>query len=50
MLRINIIFQNKIMPLDKLPPIDALDQSYRVVWSRAPQPDADVVVYFNEYT
>lgn len=49
MLRINIIFQNRKMQADVLPPIDARDQSYRVVWSRKPQPDSDVVVYFNGY-
>ncbi len=50
MLRINIVYQNNNMPADILPAIEAADGSYRVVWSRAVQPEADAVVYFNHYT
>jgi hypothetical protein len=49
MLRINIIYRNNNMPADVLPAITAPDGSYEVVWSKALQPKADVVVYFNEY-
>jgi hypothetical protein len=48
-LRINIIYRNINMPADVLPAITAPDGSYEVVWSKAVQPDFDVVVYFNEY-
>jgi len=50
MLRINIVYQNNNMPAKLLPEIEAADGSYTVVWSRAIQPDADAVVYFNHYT
>lgn len=38
------------MPAEVLDPIHASDGAYVVTWSRCPQPDADVVVYFNHYT
>jgi hypothetical protein len=50
MLRINIVYQNNNMSADILPPIEVPDRSYVVTWSRRPQPDSDVVVYFNHYT
>ena len=50
MLLINIIYQNKNMPADILPKIDDSGGAYEVVWSKKLQPNADVVVYFNEYT
>jgi len=49
-LRINIVYQNNNMPADVLDPIHASDGTYMVTWSRSPQPDSDVVVYFNHYT
>ncbi len=49
MLRINIVYQNKNMPADVLPPIEAPDGSWSVTWSRLPQPGFDAVVYFNHY-
>ena len=50
MLRINIVYQNNNMPAAVLPPIEAPDGSYTVLWSRTVQPDSDAVVYFNHYT
>jgi len=50
MLRINIVYQNKNMPADVLPSVEAPDGSYGVTWSRLPQPESDAVVYFNHYT
>ncbi len=50
MLRINIVYQNKNMPADVLPVIQAPDGSYAVTWSRRPQNGSDAVVYFNHYT
>jgi hypothetical protein len=50
MLRINIVYQNKNMPADVLPPIEAPDGAWIVTWSRRPQPGSDAVVYFNHYT
>lgn len=50
MLRINIVYQNKNMPGDVLPVIEASDRSYSVIWSRNVQADSDIVVYFNHYT
>jgi len=50
MFRINIVYQNKNMPADILPVIEAPDRSYAVIWSRQPQPKSDAVVYFNHYT
>lgn len=50
MLKINIVYQNKNMPAAALPPIEAPDGSYSVLWSRTVQPDSDAVVYFNHYT
>ncbi|QHI68061.1 glycosyltransferase family 10 domain-containing protein [Tichowtungia aerotolerans] len=50
MLRINIVYQNKNMPADVLPPIDSPDGAYTVTWSRLPLAGVDAVVYFNHYT
>ena len=50
MTRINVVYQNNNMPGDILPDMVADDSSYTVVWSRAPQPGVDAVVYFNHYT
>ena len=50
MLRINIVYQNKNMPADRLAPIRAADGSCEVLWSRTVQLDSDAVVYFNHYT
>ncbi|MGE4488598.1 MAG: hypothetical protein AB7E95_03525, partial [Kiritimatiellales bacterium] len=50
MVRINIVYQNNNMPADILPPVEAPDRSYTVVWSRSVQPGFDAVVYFNHFT
>lgn len=38
------------MPAETLAPIPLEDGASTVVWSRQPQPDADLVLYFNHYT